>query len=104
MGMDLKPVRPTKAAPRDENGEPVWGYYNWTGWTILGNQLIEWGHSDLVNYMSGWNDGEVIPSKICKQIGKAIKEHLDEEEDDDWREFQRTKVTLWETCGGYKQF
>ena len=100
MGMDLKPIKPTKAAPRDENGEPIWGRYNWSGWRHLGEQLIQWGHSDLVNYMSGWNDGEVIPKEICQRIGKAIEEHLDLE----WREYEKMKVVLWKTCGGYKQF
>ena len=104
MGMDLKPVKPTKAYPRDDDNRLIWGRYNWSGWRHLGDQLIDWGHSDLVNYMTGWNDGELIPKEVCQRIGKAIEEHLGEIENPEWREYERTKALMWKTCGGYKQF
>ena len=104
MGMDLKPVRPTKDAPRDDNGNPIWGHYNWSGWRHLANSLHEWGHPDLTEHLSGWNDGDRIPSKVCKQVGKLIEEHLNEVEDVEWREYEKMKALLWKTCGGYRQF
>lgn len=99
--MDLKPMRPTKDAPREDDGSAVWGHYNWTGWRELTTYLHKWG-VDMSRF-SGMNDGDLIPSATCKSVADAIEKHLFEVPYDD-RKWLADQVILWRTCGGYRQF
>lgn len=101
MGMDLKPINPSEFAPKDENGTPVWGRYNWAGWNILRNKLIEWKVD--TSELKSLNDGEVISERTCLAIADAIEKHAHEldEEHAGWLEGH---IIRWRTCGGYEQW
>ena len=110
MGMDLKPVRPWKSAPRnspldkyDPNGV-IWGRYNWSGWSWILNHLREWGMSqEDLSYFSGCNDGDLIPTKTCQRVADLIEKNLDTLEPDD-QVWIKEDIILWRTCGGYRQY
>ena len=107
MGMDLKPINPSKDAPRypsDDKYSPndvIWGRYNWSGWSYICNLLNEWGVN--TSEFSGMNDGEVISEETCKKVADAIEAHLDEL-DKEHREWLKDDIALWRTCGGYRQY
>lgn len=65
MGMDLSPLNP------DVDG----AHYNFTGWGIIGDLLIELG-CDL-SAMSGSNDGDVVGPDTARAWGEAIRDALD---------------------------
>lgn len=107
MGMGLEPVNPTAEAPRHPPdhkhcpNEPVWGRYNWTGWSWLWEHLAEWG-IDTRDF-SGSNDGELIPAEKCVEVANAIEAHIGEL-DEEHQAWLRPHIKLWRTCGGYRQF
>lgn len=101
MGMDLKPIRPSKKAPRDENGHPKWGRYNISGWSYIWDQLNRWGVD--TSEFSGYNDGDKISAKTCRAVADAIEKHLPEMSERD-RRWLEPHVILWRTCGGYRQY
>lgn len=101
MGMDLQPVAPTAEAPRNEQGEVIWGRYNIAGWSWLIDHLQEWGVD--VSEFSGCNDGDLISAKTCFLVGEAIEARLDELDLGD-KNWLASHVALWKTCGGYYQF
>ena len=107
MGMDLKPINPTKDAPRypddgeSGSGEVIWGRYNWSGWTYITDKLESWG-VDLTDF-SGSNDGGVIPAEKCIEVANAIESHLNDLDEED-REWLRPHIVKWRTCGGYEQW
>ena len=104
--MDLKPLRPSKEAPRwpaDHEYSPnavMWGRYNRTGWSWLLKYLNEWGVD--TSEFSGFNDGDEISGKTCLAVADAIEAHLHELEKED-RDWLAPHVALWRTCGGYAQ-
>lgn len=109
MGMDLKPMRPTKDAPRhpaddkwDPNG-PVWGRYNWSGWRFLMDKLHEWGMEMLGKGFSGMNDGELIRAPYCREVADLIEKNLHTLSPED-QEWLKPHIILWRTCGGYRQY
>ncbi len=103
--MDLQPCRPSAKAPRDERGRPVWGRYNWYGWSKFGDFLER--HGVPTDEMAGTNDGKRIYAKTCKLYAKTIREHIDDYisiwEGATKEEAERDAL-LWETCGGYRQY
>ena len=100
MGMDLKPINPSEFAPKDENGTPVWGRYNWTGWSILRNKLRIWGVD--TSELKSMNDGDVISERTCLAIADAIEKHAHElNKEDGWL---ANHIERWRTCGGYEQW
>ena len=107
MGMDLKPLRPSKAAPRhpaDDKyspNKPVWGQYNWSGWSLLCEHLEKWGVD--TSEFRGVNDGDKISAKTCRAVADAIEAHL-HELDEPHRNWLAPHVARWRTCGGYAQF
>lgn len=105
MGMDLKPCRPHNKAPRNENGDPQWGRYNWWSWQQLCNFLERHG-VDLSEF-AGSNDGDKISAKTCRLVAKTIRENIDEYTAI-WSQATREESELcalrWETCGGYRQY
>ena len=101
MGMDLKPINPSEFAPKDENGSPVWGRYNWAGWNILRNKLIEWKVD--TSELKSMNDGEVISERTCLAIADAIEKHA-HELDKDQSGWLAGHIIRWRTCGGYEQW
>jgi hypothetical protein len=109
MGMDLKPVRPTKNAPRypmnssyePERGKVIWGRYNWGGWGTLVDKLQSWGVS--TEHFAGSNDGQLIPAIKCREVADAIEKHIDEFDDEE-RKYLKQDIELWRNCGGYKQY
>lgn len=109
MGMDLKPIAPTKEAPRhpadDEYSpsEPVWGRYNWSGWRLQIDLLLKWGADPTALGFAGSNDGQIIPAWACKKVADLIEANL-HTLDEETREWLRPKIILWRTCGGYRQF
>lgn len=103
MGIDLKPMRPTKDAPRREDGKPVWGRYNWAGWSWFVGKLEEWGVD--VSEFSGMNDGDLITAATCRKVADAIEAHLSEFPEGSVRRQEMAEdVLLWRTCGGYRQY
>lgn len=101
MGMDLKPVNPSEAAPRYEDGDAIWGRYNISGWSYFRQLLEQWEVN--TDELSGMNDGEVISEETCLEIADAIERNLDTMQQDD-REWLEPKIALWRTCGGYEQW
>jgi hypothetical protein len=101
MGMDLKPARPRKDAPRDEKGRVIWGGYNWGGWTYICTKLYEWGVD--TSEFSGCNDGELIKAKTCRAVAKAIEDNL-HTLDERHQKWLAPHIELWRTCGGYRQY
>lgn len=114
MGMDLKPINPTKDAPKDEHGY-VWGRYNWGGWRWLISHLDKWGVD--TSEFKGMNDGDPISAATCKIVGDAIESHqaelirefIDEEGEPpekagELEEYIKEQATRWRTCGGYEQW
>lgn len=110
MGMDLKPMRPTKDAPcypadyeyAAYRGRVIWGRYNWSGWGWLTDHLAEWGDVDM-SHFAGSNDGALIPAKVCRQVADSLEKHLPELSSAD-RDWIAPHVQLWRTCGGYRQY
>jgi hypothetical protein len=101
MGRDLEPINPSPDAPRDEDGQIVWGRYNWAGWRWLVDRLIEWGGD--VSEFSGWNAGDPIAAETCRKVADAIERHIEELDADD-RQWLAEDISLWRTCGGYRQW
>lgn len=101
MGMDLKPVKPTKAAPRDADGGHIWGCYNWNGWGWLRDFLNR--HGADTSHMAGCNDGDLIPADVCRAYADVIERELPNLAGDD-RRWLTPHVILWRTCGGYEQW
>lgn len=101
MGMDLKPIKPSANAPRNEGGEIRWGRYNWSGWSWLRTHLEDWGVD--TSELSGMNDGATISEATCLKIADAIEAHLDELNVED-RGWLKPDIALWRTCGGYEQW
>lgn len=109
MGMDLKPVRPTKKAPRypkdyhyaPQRGKVIWGRYNWAGWRCICEHLHQWGV--LTKEFDGMNDGKLISAKTCRAVADAIEKHLPELPPDE-QEWLKDDIELWRTCGGYRQW
>lgn len=68
MGMDLIALNPTT---------PDSGSYhvNWTGWSTLGDLLIELGCD--TRSMAGSNDGDIVTADTARAWGNAIKDNLD---------------------------
>lgn len=108
MGMDLKPIRPHKDAPRNERGDVQWARYNWSSWSTLLRFLEEQG-VDLSEF-SGSNDGERISAATCKKVAKVIKDNATlyvlafgggDLADVSWA---LEDAELWRTCGGYRQY
>lgn len=102
MGMDLKPLNPSKDAPiNDYDGKPQWGRYNTSGWSYLWQKLNSWGVD--TSELSGYNDGDEISAETCGKIADAIEANAGtlDEQDRDWL---MSHVPLWRTCGGYAQF
>lgn len=106
MGMDLKPVRPNKKYPRNpldakyEPGKPQWGRYNCWGWSYLLKKLDAWG---LQEQLPVYNDGELIPAKVCKKIAALITEHESELKGTE-QEWILKDVIEWENCGGFRVY
>jgi hypothetical protein len=100
MGMDLKPIRPNKNAPRDDHGV-IWGRYNWFNWGWLCDKLDEWNVD--ISEFSGTNDGDRISAKTCKAVAQAIEDNLHtlSQQKQEWL---RPHIELWRTCGGYRQY
>jgi hypothetical protein len=107
MGMDLRPMRPSKDAPRRAitstyaPGEIIWGRYNWTGWAYITNKLAEWGVP--LGEFDGSNDGKLITARTCRLVADAIELHLNELEAED-QKWLEPHIQLWRTCGGYRQY
>jgi len=101
MGMDLKPVNPSDEAPRDDEGNVIWGRYNLSGWSYFRQLLEQWEVN--TDELSDMNDGEVISEETCNDIADAIESNLDTMHPDD-REWLMPKIALWRTCGGYEQW
>lgn len=109
MGMDLKPVRPGKHAPRypqdyhypPKRGKVIWGRYNWSGWSVICDYLVKWGV--MTNEFDGLNDGKLISAKTCRKVADAIESHLPEIPEEH-REWLKDDIELWRTCGGYQQW
>lgn len=106
MGMDLKPIAPTKDAPRkpadatyDPNGH-IWGRYNWSGWSWIEQHLQAWGVD--THEFDGSNDGEKISAETCRKVADAIEAHIGEL-DEEHQTWLRPHIELWRTCGGYEQ-
>ncbi len=103
MGMDLKPIAPKPDAPKNEQGTPIWGRYNWTGWQYIINLADR--HGVDVSKFSGVNDGEEISAETCMAVADAIERAIDDHElspqDVEWL---TPHILLWRTCGGYCQF
>ena len=110
MGMDLKPQRPSKDAPRRDDGTIRWGRYNISGWAALYHFLE--GNGVDTSEMSGYNDGDRIKAATCRKIADTIEanfeEYLDKfgvtEKDPLGIESCKNDVLLWRTCGGYRQY
>jgi hypothetical protein len=104
--MDLKPLRPSKSAPRYpaddkyEAGKVVWGRYNWHGWGVLRGKLEEWGVD--TSEFSGCNDGDLISAKTCRKVADAIEAHLPELSEE-YQNWLQPHIARWRTCGGYAQ-
>jgi hypothetical protein len=109
MGMDLRPVRPTKDAPLRADGKVKWGRYSWSGWGDLVYFLQD--HGVDVSEFAGSNDGDRIKSATCKQIAHAIESNFDEYlkrqggelDNESDIEVCKLDILLWRTCGGYRQ-
>lgn len=101
MGMDLKPVNPSKEAPQYEEGGAIWGRYNISGWSYFRRLLEQWEVD--TSELSGFNDGEVISEKTCIAIADAIEANLNKMDPED-RDWLQPKIILWRTCGGYEQW
>lgn len=99
--MDLRPVNPSDEAPRDDEGNVIWGRYNISGWSYFRQLLEQWEVN--TDELSGMNDGEVISEETCIDIADAIESNLDTMHPDD-REWLEPKIALWRTCGGYEQW
>jgi len=101
MGMELKPMRPHKGAPRDTNGEVIWGHYNWSGWAYLVDFLN--AHDVDTSEFTGWNNGDLICAATCKEVAKTIEKYAGGLSPED-REWLLPHAELWRTCGGYRQY
>jgi len=104
MGMDLKPINPSLDAPRNENGEVIWGRYNWRGWGFLCDFLCKAGLNPDELGFSGLNDGHVITEENCKKVADAIEQNLHTLEEDEDKEWLSEHIVRWRTCGGYEQW
>lgn len=71
MGMDLEPIRPSKDAPKGDNGFYQWNRYNWTGWSWLVEKLDEWGVD--ISEFADMNDGDEISEATCRAVADAIE-------------------------------
>lgn len=100
MGMDLKPIKPTKDAPRGEDGV-VWGRYNWNGWCLLQEMLSGWGVD--TSQFAHSNDGAKISAEACGKIADAIEARLPEMTERD-RRWLEPHIARWRNCGGYEQW
>jgi hypothetical protein len=101
MGMDLKPNRPSKDAPRNKDGYLIWGRYNIYGWAYLWAKLDDWGVD--TSTFSSFNDGKLIPKKVCLAVADAIEKHLEQLNKED-KEWLQPHIIRWRTCGGYRQW
>ena len=110
MGMDLEPINPSDDAPFEITGNPRWGRYNWCGWNLLIRLLEEKGLD--TSEFSGCNDGEVISDETCKKVANILEaltrpETVGEthsELDEPNRQWLESRIELWRTCGGYRQW
>ncbi len=110
MGMDLKPQRPSKDAPRREDGTIRWEKYSIGGWAALYHFLN--AHGVDTSEMSGYNDGDRIKAATCRTIADTIEANFDEYldkfgvTDKDLKGIESCKldIQLWRTCGGYRQY
>lgn len=110
MGMDLKPVRPTKDAPLRADGKVKWGRYSAGGWHKLWHFINARGVDS--SEFSGFNDGARIKAATCRQVADIIETYFDaylldqggtlENELD--VEVCKLDIRLWRTCGGYRQY
>jgi len=100
MGIDLKPINPSKKAPLNEDGTIKWARYNWAGWSALAEYLEQWGVD--ISEFSWMNDGDEISEKTCLAVADAIEAHL-AEVDEDKRVFLKHNIEIWRTCGGFLQ-
>ena len=103
MGMDLKPMKPSKDAPRypEYPHDVIWGRYNWSGWRFITDLLEQWGVP--MDEFAGSNDGQLIKAKTCRLVADAIEKHIDELDKED-QEWLRPHIARWRTCGGYRQY
>jgi hypothetical protein len=109
MGMDLRPVRPTKNAPLGADGKVKWGRYNLSGWTAMWHFLND--HGVDTSEMSGYNDGIRIEAATCRKIADTIEANFEAylekfdvtEKDPLGIESCKLDIQLWRTCGGYRQ-
>lgn len=101
MGMDLKPINPSKHAPRGTDGNVIWGRYNWFGWNLLQQYLDKWGVD--TSELTGLNDGAEISEETCNKIAEAIMTHANELIAAGHEGFL-ADAALWATCGGYEQW
>ena len=107
MGMDLKPMRPSKDAPRYPANDPyapgevIWGRYNWSGWRWIAEHAHKWGVD--VSEFDGCNDGKLIRSETCKAVADAIEKNL-HTLDPSHRQWLEPHIALWRHCGGYRQY
>jgi hypothetical protein len=110
MGMDLKPVRPSKDAPLRADDRIKWGRYNLSGWTAMWNFLID--HGVDTSELSGFNDGARIKAATCRKIADTIEANFEAylekfnvtEKDTLEIEACKLDIQLWRTCGGYRQY
>ncbi len=110
MGMDLKPVRPSKDAPLRADGGIKWGRYSLSGWAALYHFLN--GNGVDTSEMSGYNDCARIKAATCRRIADTIEANFDAylekfgvtEKDPLGIESCKLDIQLWRTCGGYRQY
>lgn len=102
MGMDLKPMRPTKNLPRNEDGKPKWERYNLGGWLAL-RVFLHHCDCDLAYQLPDTNDGDRIDSTTCKRIADLIEanEILLHELNSSWL---LDDVSWWRNCGGCRVY
>jgi hypothetical protein len=100
MGMSLRPIKPTRAAPR-YRGKPVPCDFNLTAWGRLRGWLKQWG-VDTSEFTVG-NDGQRISATTCAKVADAIETHLPELPKED-RQWLAETVKYWRTCGGFYQY
>ena len=93
MGIDLIPI---KSKPFIQPSH----HYKWTGWRTH-VRFVEKDDVDTSEF-SGWNDGELISEKTCREVANVIE--------DNRTEFQKTyrrsmddDINFWRHCGGCTQ-
>ena len=99
MGMDLKPQRPHKDAPKWEDGKVKRGRYNNSGWCHFANWLEEKGVD--ISSFPFTNDGYKISAAKCKEVASVIEKHKSEYP---WQADVDEDLILWQTCGGYRVY